>query len=105
MGLLACLVRFTISYFRLGRILRSVGPHSEIGERVFTSPLVAVPMAAGLWHPIVIVPDDLVDALPPSDLAAIISHERAHIGRHDVLGNVIQRAIESLLFSTRGCTS
>ncbi len=97
-GLLACIVRFTISYFRLGRILRSVGPSSEIGDRVFTSPLVAVPIAAGLWHPIVIVPDDLVDALPPSDLAAIISHECAHIARHDVLGNVVQRAIESLLF-------
>jgi uncharacterized repeat protein (TIGR03803 family) len=32
-GLVACIVRFTISYFRLGRILRSVGPHSEIGDR------------------------------------------------------------------------
>jgi TonB family protein len=97
-GLVACIVRFTISYFRLGRILRSVGPHSEIGDRVFTSPLVSVPIAAGLWHPVVVVPDDLVDALSPSDLAAIISHERAHIARHDVLGNVVQRAIESLLF-------
>jgi bla regulator protein blaR1 len=97
-GFIVCVVRITISYFRLGRILQSVSPASQIAEGVFTSPLVSVPIAAGLWRPIVIIPNDLSEALPPSDLAAIISHERAHIARHDILGNVAQRAIEALLF-------
>jgi len=55
-------------------------------------------MAAGLWRSVVIVPDDLARTLAPADLAAIISHERAHIARNDIVGNVIQRIVESLLF-------
>jgi D-alanyl-D-alanine endopeptidase (penicillin-binding protein 7) len=97
-GILVCTVRMAISYLCLSRIRRSATPAPRVGERVFTSPLVAVPIAAGLWHPVVIVPDDLVDALATDDLEAIIAHERAHIARYDIFGNVVQRLVESLLF-------
>jgi TonB family protein len=97
-GILVCTARMAISYLCLSRIKRSATPAPRVGERVFTSPLVAVPIAAGLWHPFVIVPDDLVDTLAPDDLEAIIAHEHAHITRNDILGNVIQRLVESLLF-------
>ncbi len=97
-GILVCTVRIAISYLCLGRIRRSATPAPRLGERVFTSPLVPVPIAAGLWHPVVIVPNDLFDTLAPRDLEAIIAHERAHIARNDIFGNVVQRLVESLLF-------
>jgi bla regulator protein blaR1 len=97
-GILACAVRTAVSYLRLKRIMRSAVPIPQLGERVFISPVVAIPIAAGLRHPVVVVPNDLARTLVPSDLEAIVAHERAHIARNDILGNVIQRAIESLLF-------
>jgi TonB family protein len=97
-GILVCAVRVTISSLCLRRVMRSAKPDRQIGENVFTSPLVAVPVAAGLWHPVIIVPDDLVRTLAAADLEAIIAHERGHIARNDIVGNVIQRVVESLLF-------
>ncbi len=59
---------------------------------------VAVPMAVGVLRPVVLLPASIMTGLDPEQFAAIISHELAHIRRHDLLMNLIQRLIESLLF-------
>jgi beta-lactamase regulating signal transducer with metallopeptidase domain len=59
---------------------------------------VAVPMAVGVLRPVVLLPASLMTGLDPEQFAAIISHELAHIRRYDLLMNLIQRLIESLLF-------
>ena len=97
-GILVCAVRVVASFLRLSRIMRTAAPAPQLGERVFVSSLVSIPVAAGLLHPAIIIPGDLADALPQHDLEAILAHERAHIARNDILGNVIQRIVESLLF-------
>jgi beta-lactamase regulating signal transducer with metallopeptidase domain len=97
-GILACATRAAVSYLWLNRIMRSAAAAPQIGERVFTSQVVAMPIAAGLWHPVVVLPDELAHTLAQPDLEAIVAHEHAHIARNDIFGNVIQRAIESLLF-------
>ena len=97
-GILVCAARIAASSLRLSRILRAAVPAPHIGDRVFVSSLVFIPVAAGLRQPAIIIPGDLADALSRHDLEAILAHERAHIARHDILGNVIQRIIESLLF-------
>jgi TonB family protein len=97
-GVLVCLSRLALSHFRITQILRSARPASAIGEGVVTSPAIAVPIAAGFSHPVVVVPDDFAKTLDPVVLADIVAHERAHILRNDVLGNLIQRLFEALLF-------
>lgn len=59
---------------------------------------VAVPMVVGVLRPVVLVPASIVTGLAPEQFAAIISHELAHIRRFDLLMNLLQRLIESLLF-------
>ncbi|HEX8605306.1 MAG TPA: M56 family metallopeptidase, partial [Pseudoduganella sp.] len=56
------------------------------------------PMTAGCWHPIVLLPASLVTGMPPHLLEALLAHELAHIRRHDYLVNLVQSAIEILLF-------
>ncbi len=97
-GLLVCAVRIAMSYLCLVRIRRSATPAPHAGERVFESPFVATPITAGLWQPVVIIPDNLTRTLAPGDLEAVLAHERAHIARKDTLGNATQRVVESLLF-------
>ncbi len=97
-GVLVCLARLSLSYVRVARIVRSALPAPTIGEGVFTSPAIAIPIAAGLFHPVVIVPDDLAQTLDAVDLQGIVAHERAHIARNDVVANLVARLLEALLF-------
>lgn len=56
------------------------------------------PVAARVWRPVVLVPAALVARMPPDLLEALLAHELAHIKRHDYLVNLVQSAIEALLF-------
>ncbi len=59
---------------------------------------VAVPVVVGIVKPAILLPPALVCGLDPNQLAAILSHEMAHIRRYDLLVNLLQRMVESLLF-------
>lgn len=97
-GVALCLVRLMLSYVRVARIVRSATPAPALGERVLLSTAISVPIAAGLLRPFVIVPKELAYACDPVDLQTIVAHEIAHIERKDIVGNLIQRLFESLLF-------
>jgi len=56
------------------------------------------PVTAGWWHPVVLVPASLATGMSPHLLEALLAHEMAHIRRHDYLVNLIQSAIEIVLF-------
>lgn len=59
---------------------------------------VSSPVVVGILRPMILMPPSLLCGLDPTQLAAILSHELAHIRRYDPLINLIQRIIESLLF-------
>ena len=56
------------------------------------------PVVARIWRPVVIVPAALIARLPADLLEALLAHELAHVRRHDYLVNLIQSAVEALLF-------
>ncbi|MDQ1813747.1 M56 family metallopeptidase [Massilia sp. CCM 9210] len=56
------------------------------------------PVTAGWWRPVILVPASLVSGMPPDLLEALLAHEMAHIKRFDYLVNLIQSAIEIVLF-------
>jgi bla regulator protein blaR1 len=97
-GFAVCIARLAVSFLRIGQIARSSVPAPHLGDDVFVSPLIAIPIAAGIFHPRIIVPEDVARTLEADDLAGIVAHERAHLRRGDVLGNLIQRLLESVLF-------
>ncbi|MGQ0634640.1 MAG: M56 family metallopeptidase [Planctomycetaceae bacterium] len=59
---------------------------------------VAVPAVFGVLRPIVLLPAAMAAGLTPDQLAAVLTHELAHIRRHDHVHIVAQRVIEALLF-------
>jgi beta-lactamase regulating signal transducer with metallopeptidase domain/HEAT repeat protein len=66
-------------------------------------PLVAshrleVPVVIGWLRPVVLIPVALLTGLTPSQLETLIAHELAHVRRHDVLVNLLQSAVETILF-------
>ena len=63
-----------------------------------TSTRLIGPAQAGFLKPVVLLPVSLLTQLPTVQLEAIIAHELAHIQRHDYLINLLQTAVETLLF-------
>lgn len=66
--------------------------------RLVQSALVQVPAAIGWLRPMILIPTSALMGLTPRQLEAIIAHELAHIRRYDYLINLIQSAVEILLF-------
>jgi beta-lactamase regulating signal transducer with metallopeptidase domain len=56
------------------------------------------PLAMGVWRATVILPISAVLGLPREELEAVMAHELGHIRRWDYLWNLLQTAVESVLF-------
>lgn len=59
---------------------------------------VETPVVIGWLKPVILLPPSLVSGLTISQVEAILAHELAHVRRHDYLVNLMQTAIETLLF-------
>jgi uncharacterized protein (TIGR03435 family) len=66
--------------------------------RLYTSALAEAPMVIGLVRPYILFPVAAITGLSESQLRAVLAHELAHIRRHDYLVNLLQTAVETLLF-------
>src|SRR5260221_8263766 len=49
-------------------------------------------------RPVILLPVSALAGMTPEVMEAILAHELAHIRRHDYLLNMLQTAIETLLF-------
>jgi bla regulator protein BlaR1 len=56
------------------------------------------PAVAGWLRPVILVPTALITGMPPDLLEALLAHEVAHIQRMDYIVNLLQSAVEILLF-------
>lgn len=59
---------------------------------------VVSPLAMGIWRIAIILPISAIASLEPEQLEAVLTHELAHVRRWDYLANLLQTAIECLLF-------
>ena len=76
---------------RSGSVLRRA-------TQILQSTLVQVPVVAGYFRPVILVPMSVISGLPASQLEAILAHELAHIRRHDYLVNLLQTLLETVFF-------
>jgi len=63
-----------------------------------TSASAREPMTFGWLRPVILLPVSLLTAQPPAILEAVLAHELAHIRRHDLWINAMQRIVESIFF-------
>jgi beta-lactamase regulating signal transducer with metallopeptidase domain len=66
--------------------------------RVVSSTLALTPSLVGWLKPVVVLPASTLLALSPRQLEMVIAHELAHVRRADYLVNLLQVAVETLLF-------
>lgn len=66
--------------------------------RLCESVMAEVPTVIGWLRPVILLPVSALTGLSPRQMEALLAHELAHIRRHDYLVNLLQTAVETLLF-------
>ncbi|MBN2579258.1 MAG: hypothetical protein JXB10_09730 [Pirellulales bacterium] len=66
--------------------------------RIVETALAVSPAVMGVLRPILILPVSMMTGLPPEAVRAILAHELAHVRRYDYLLNLVQMAVEAVLF-------
>ncbi|QDU87941.1 Regulatory protein BlaR1 [Pirellulimonas nuda] len=63
-----------------------------------TAQHIVAPKVVGLLKPTILLPASALSGLSPGDVEMILAHELAHIRRHDLWVNLVQRLAETVLF-------
>lgn len=69
-----------------------------IRVRLMVTARVTVPCVVGWLKPVILLPPAALSGLSTLQLEMVLAHELSHIRRHDYLVNLIQVAVETLLF-------
>lgn len=80
----------------VAELRRAMGIRRQV--QLLQSTRIDVMTVVGWLSPIILVPTSSVTGLSMPQLRAILAHELAHVRRHDVLVNALQRIAETLLF-------
>ncbi|NCT82934.1 MAG: hypothetical protein GXC94_07320 [Comamonadaceae bacterium] len=81
---------------RLDTLARRLGLRRTVSLRLLDG--LAGPITLGSLRPCVLLPAALLSRLPVELLEALLAHELAHVRRWDYLANLLQSAVEALLF-------
>jgi bla regulator protein blaR1 len=74
------------------------GSDSRRMPRLLVSHDIETPLAIGLLHPAIVIPEHLVGELSDDEIDQICLHEMAHLQRGDDWTNLAQKVAEALLF-------
>ena len=66
--------------------------------RILNTAATDVPATLGWLRPVVLLPVSAFTVLTPEQIELLIAHELAHVRRHDYLVNLVQTAVETVLF-------
>jgi beta-lactamase regulating signal transducer with metallopeptidase domain/protocatechuate 3,4-dioxygenase beta subunit len=62
-------------------------PHTSLYE----SPIAPAPLTLGWWWPAIVMPEGLAPLLDDQQLAGVLTHEAAHVARHDTAMALVQQ--------------
>ncbi len=97
--ILASIARQAVAHHRLSHRLRAESRAAEVaGRLVGLVPGVGIALVTGVRHPTTYVSDDVLAALAPDEITAVLSHERHHELTHAPLRLILLAGIESLLW-------
>ncbi|MBI5385201.1 MAG: M48 family metalloprotease [Verrucomicrobia bacterium] len=81
---------------RLAELRSRLGINRPV--RLLKSALVQVPTVIGWFRPVILLPASSLTGLSPAQLELVLAHELAHVRRGDYWINLLQVAMETLLF-------
>ena len=107
-------IRLVVSWTRIKKLALSASPATATWQRtlarlsdalalrrgvaILESAAVEVPTVIGWLKPLILLPMSTISALKPEEIEMLLAHELAHIRRHDFFVNLMQTAVETLMF-------
>ena len=84
----------------IGQLAKRVANAVHVKYRVgvLESTLAQVPMVIGYFRPVVLIPVSVATNLSMPQIESILTHELAHVRRHDFVVNALQTVVETVLF-------
>jgi len=96
LGTAAVLLEMLLGCAAIWRLRRSVARLQRVdGVELFETPAGSMPMAAGIWKPVVFLPGDAVE-WPEQRRQAVLAHELAHVHRADAATQLLARSAVAL---------
>lgn len=92
-GIAIALIRLLLVALELHRLRSNA---RALGNHVFASRELAVPMTIGVFAPAILLPEALLRSLSPDELRDVIAHEMQHVRRRDVLLNWLQALLGAI---------
>ena len=83
---------------RRGAVRLSIDSGVLGGLTVMSSPMTMEPGVVGLWQPVLLVPEGLLDQLTAEQRDALFTHERSHVRHRDNLMAAVHMAVEALFW-------
>jgi beta-lactamase regulating signal transducer with metallopeptidase domain/protein involved in polysaccharide export with SLBB domain len=86
-------------WWRVRRAMRAALPLDlKLPIRAMSSPERLEPGVFGIFRPVLLVPEGIVDQLTPAQWKAILAHELCHVRRRDNLTAAIHMAVEAIFW-------
>ncbi len=85
---------------KVAELSQKLGINKKIS--IFQSGIAKVPMIAGYFKPVILMPIGMLNGISTAEVEAILSHELAHLKRNDYLVNIMQSLIEIVFFFNPG---
>jgi bla regulator protein BlaR1 len=83
---------------RRSAVRLSIDSSALRGLTVMSSPMTMEPGIVGVWRPMLLVPDGLLDQLTAAQMEALFAHERSHVRHRDNLMAAVHMAVEALFW-------
>ena len=98
-GCAVVLVRWYVRWRRVRRALHAASPWPLVSPiPVMSSPTQMEPGVFGVFRPVVLLPEGIVDRLSAAQFQAILAHELCHVRRRDNLAAALLMVVEAVFW-------
>jgi bla regulator protein blaR1 len=98
-GFAGVLFFWYVRWRRVQSIVRAASP-IDLGAPIITmsSPALLEPGVFGIFRPVLLLPEGILERLAPQQLQAIVAHELCHVRRRDNLAAALHMVVESIFW-------
>ena len=95
-GAFACALRMVVQQ---RRFIRGLGSLTDRGDGVLVAQATeGLPAVIGLWRPRIVLPGDAMDRYDTAERDLMLSHERAHVARGDLIANAAMASLRCIFW-------